>query len=447
MLKMVTTLRRSTLFLILAGMLSAVPIAGAITQEMPKQQPVTSPNNAEHRLSRRRPLHRPGSVSPVALIHSPVPDFLTGEAHVTVRGNSEAVIRLGVARDGVTLIELPANDFLFALHNGNSDLVTIDDSPSKATDHFIVLRAGSGFTLTKPSRAKHRRVLQRSQPSTSLIVQMRSGMVLTFMFYPVAQVAEQAHRCIISYDRAEVVAARLQAGLAVNLDGAEPASLPSPQAASAAPAGESSPAVTAILSPPPNTPTASAPAVPATLHGAEPAPQNNLTTRAAAEVAHTSSFAGHREINDDTPDTGAAARQALEAALKEPKAFRRRWMPARHGLSIAALPARDLGEHDRLIVIAVRNTSAAAVHLVPGQPEITLETTSDQGTPVQTERITKLQTETTLAGNTIPAGGTIYYAVVYTPPIMGAKQRLRVSVAQTSAADEPVTIDLSVAAR
>jgi hypothetical protein len=57
-------------------------------------------------------------------------------------------------------------DRFFAIHPGNSDLVTIDDSPTKATDHFLVMRAGSGFASPTIQANTGR------GPATSIIVQM-----------------------------------------------------------------------------------------------------------------------------------------------------------------------------------------------------------------------------------------------------------------------------------
>jgi hypothetical protein len=51
--------------------------------------------------------------------------------------------------------------------------------------------------------------------------------------------------------------------------------------------------------------------------------------------------------------------------------------------------------------------------------------------------------ETTVEDETIPPGKTEYYAVVYETPVMGARQRLRVSVGQITAADEPATVNLT----
>jgi hypothetical protein len=43
-------------------------------------------------------------------------------------------------------------------------------------------------------------------------------MVGTFLIYPVRELSQVAHRVVILYDRAEVLAARRAAGLAVNLE-------------------------------------------------------------------------------------------------------------------------------------------------------------------------------------------------------------------------------------
>ncbi|MGH9934733.1 MAG: hypothetical protein ACREAM_00715, partial [Blastocatellia bacterium] len=157
----------------------------------------------------------PVAPASVALVEQPRADYLSGEANVAVRGNQNPVIRLGLSPNGVTIIEFPVADRFFALHPGNSDLVTIDESPTKATDHFMVIRAGSGFA-SPATMANARRA-----PVTSIIAQMQSGLVITFLFYPVQQLAEQAHRVVVGYDRDEVIAARRAAGLAINLDGVE----------------------------------------------------------------------------------------------------------------------------------------------------------------------------------------------------------------------------------
>src|SRR5262249_33071858 len=152
------------------------------------------------------------SASSIRLVERAPADYLSGEANVAVRGNQNPVIKLGLSPNGATIIEFPASDKLFNIIPGNSNLVTIEESPTKETDRFIIVRPGDGFS-SPTTMAQARR-----QAATSVIVQMTSGLVITFLFYPVPQLAEQAHRVVVTYDRNEVIAARRAAGLAVNLD-------------------------------------------------------------------------------------------------------------------------------------------------------------------------------------------------------------------------------------
>src|SRR5262245_26752580 len=146
---------------------------------------------------------------PVEVVNNPAPEYRSGEVSVAVRGNENPIIRLGLAPNGVTLVEFPASDNFFAINPGNTDLVTIEDSPTKETDHFVVIRPGAGF-LPAAEGAK--------SPATSIIAQMSSGMVVTFLLYPARDIESNAHRCVVTYDREAVINARRAAGLAVNID-------------------------------------------------------------------------------------------------------------------------------------------------------------------------------------------------------------------------------------
>src|SRR6266496_4350139 len=84
-------------------------------------------------------------IPPVTVLNNP--EYLSGEASVNVAANSNPLIRIGIAQNGVTLIEFPASDKFFAVHAGNSDLVTVEKSPTLRRDHHLVLRAGSGFLV------------------------------------------------------------------------------------------------------------------------------------------------------------------------------------------------------------------------------------------------------------------------------------------------------------
>jgi hypothetical protein len=123
----------------------------------------------------------------VSIINNPTPEFRSGEASIAVRGNENPIIRLGLAPTGVTLIEFPASDRFFAINPGIGDLVTIEDSPTKDTDHFLAIRAGAGFLPFVESD-------NSAAPATSIIVQMSSGMTVTFLLYPVQDIEQNAHR-------------------------------------------------------------------------------------------------------------------------------------------------------------------------------------------------------------------------------------------------------------
>lgn len=352
--------------------------------------------------------------SSVALVEQPRADYLSGEANVAVRGNQNPVIRLGLSPNGVTIIEFPVADRFFALHPGNSDLVTIDESPTKATDHFMVIRAGSGFA-SPATMANARRA-----PVTSIIAQMQSGLVITFLFYPVQQLAEQAHRVVVGYDRDEVIAARRAAGLAINLDGIEE---------------EKSRTTSLRFSAPPT------------------APANETTT---ARVQATSSpiklVADTAQVDTSQPPVkldrkkGDPIRAALDEAAKSPKQFKR-WSDSTHGLSLSVSPVQEMDKRSQLVVIAVRNTKNSDARILPSQPEITVETIDDKGKPLHIEVVKKLGVQTTATNDVIPGGATAYYALAYESRTLGARQRLRVAVGQTIAADEPATAGLTSANR
>ena len=354
-----------------------------------------------------------GVTQPVAIVQQSAGDYLSGEANVTVKGNMNPIIRLGMSQNGVTMIEFPVADRFFAIHPGNSELVTIDESPTKATDHFLVLRAGSGFA--SPSVAAN---VGRG-PASSIIVQMQSGMVITFLIYPVPYLSQQAHRCVVSYDRNEVVSARRAAGLAVNLDGTV---LGTQQTASVrvAPAQTGAGATST----------------------AQPAVRTLDPVIAEIDTKQSPSKSNMKDGNDRT----RVAASALIEAVRAPYSFKK-WSESIHGLAISVSQVREVDNRSRLVVVAVRNTEATTIQVAPGAPDIYVQTLDKKGNPLQIEQIKKLGVETTTINSSIPAGATCYYALVYETPVLGASQRLRVSVAQVNAADEPSSAELGTSNR
>ena len=327
----------------------------------------------------------------------------------------------------------PAPDNFFAVHPGGSFLVTYDQSPTLASDHYLVFRAGKEFVA--PPEGSRRRL----EPLASISVQMQSGMFVTFLFYPVSHVSQMAHRCVVSYAREEVVAARRAVGLAVNLDGRDPRGS-QPPVTSQRIAADSSRGEAAQ--------TAGAVAVSPT--GAAQTDADTTTAQArtaSAEVILAQGSEADRQPNrrrssKKDRDVVSEARDALARAVKAPNIFTR-WSPLVHGLSVASLPPVEIDDRRRLTVVAVRNTTTAGLRLLPGQPELDIQTLDGSSRPVQIQPVEKLYTETSSLAAVIPAGATIYYAIVYETPTLSGQQRLRLTVAHAEAADEPVSADLT----
>jgi hypothetical protein len=102
----------------------------------------------------------------------------------------------------------------------------------------------------------------------------------------------------------------------------------------------------------------------------------------------------------------------------------------------------ELKEEFRVLLLAVKNAGAQPLKLVPGTPDLTLEMHDDKGSVINVQSIKPLHVEVSDTSVEVGAGRTVFYAIVYTPPVMGARQRLKIVVAQTNAADEPVSIAL-----
>ncbi len=353
------------------------------------------------------------STSSVSLVERAPADYLSGEANVAVTGNQNPVIKLGLSPNGATIIEFPASDKLFNIIPGNSNLVTVEESPTKETDRFVIVRPGDGFG-SPATMAQMRRA-----PASSVIVQMTSGLVITFLFYPVPQLAEQAHRVVVTYDRNEVIATRRAAGLAVNLDSA----------------GEDKTRSTASLR------------VAAPLNSAKPAgagaPQPPEKSSEKSDERPGSKSQPAEQPDQKRGDLYGVAGEALSEAIKSPERFKK-WGDSAHGLSISTPLVRELDARLQMAVFAVRNTNKADARIVPGQPEIYVQTSTADDRLVTVDSIRKLAMQTTAMEGLIPGKGTAYYAVVYEAPILGARQRLRVAVGKTTAADEPAMASLNV---
>jgi hypothetical protein len=339
----------------------------------------------------------PGSAPPpVSIINNPTPEFRSGEVSIAVRGNENPIIRLGLASTGVTLIEFPAADRFFAINPGMGDLVTIEDSPTKETDHFFVIRAGAGFLPFVDSE-------KSAVPVTSIIVQMSSGMTVTFLLYPVRDIERNAHRCVVTYDRDAIVKARLAAGLATNLDRRDDKNMSKQIGLSVR---------------------------------MTPAEVDSPTLRSPS----SSIYADDRK-NGDKPKKEEPTSNALLTDVSFPSSDEK-WSERLHGLKIV-IQSRGVDENRRQLLVAVHNTLTKPVQIVPGYPDLFIHTYNNKGQVLHAESLKYRKVESAAPDGVIQPGRIVRFLITYQAPVLGAKQRLGVAVAQTNAADEPVMMELT----
>ncbi len=142
-------------------------------------------------------------------------DFQVGQGAINVQIadiTADTTIRLGLAPGGVTVVEFPADDFIFATYPGDENFVTLDPAMvqrQRPTDP-LVFRPGAGFAA--PAAGPN-----LTPPYGHITVQMVSGVVFTFHIYPVRELRHSTTRVSLTYQVADVVAARARAGLPDNL--------------------------------------------------------------------------------------------------------------------------------------------------------------------------------------------------------------------------------------
>jgi len=344
------------------------------------------------------------------------PPYLPGEVKMAVKAGEHPVIRLALAGSGVTVVEFPATDRFVGLHPPqNGDWVVIENSPTLKTDHHVVLRAGKDL-------------MNATGAAASLSVQMCSGLLVTIWLYPVKMVWSQTHRFVLSYDRDDILAARQRAGLAVNLCESEKTETLVAAANDASSAKPSS-----------NTPTPSPPpAAPAqnSENQAQPqeAPRLESQPAAAEQIRDKLSEKREKRLRE--------LRNMLGDVVVNPKSFKD-WTDATNGLSVAT-KIRDLDDDTQVALVAVKNVEDdEALRIMTGHPELVVQTLDKKGRIIQLESVKKLDEASSTTNNIIPAKSTVYYAIAFSPPILGKLQRLRVTVGQRNAADDPAIANLS----
>jgi hypothetical protein len=395
------------------------------------QKPAPTPNqltNAAPCVPRLppKPIKRPAVQTVFPAPVEPAAEFFVGEAMVEVT-KDQTVVRLAMAQHASVLIELPANDGPRYIIPGDPEMVTVDEKALERNKRAIIVRPGSLFVVPPPNHKSR-------VPAATVTAQMRSGLVVTFLFYPVADLAQNVHRCVLSYQRDEVVARRRAAGLPVNLDQKEQGG-EKPTGQSGAPASISvEPAEvkvrdgdhfynSGVIPKLENTPKPSEVKLTATpVSNGTPAPLPIETTN----------------INERAV---AAAKNQLARAIAEPGAFKN-WTRPVHGIALAVRQEGDLNQNFRILLLAVKNASTKPLKLIPGTPDLILEMHDDKGKVINVQSIKPLYIEASDMNSEIAAGETVYYAIAYAPPLMGVQHRLKIIVAQTNAADGPASIAL-----
>jgi hypothetical protein len=397
----------------LAALLTFAPAAQAGLQGGQKKKIKAENGKSEKDKAEKSKAERVFVAGPVPTSNQTIngSPYLAGEVKVIVRGEQNPVVRIGMAQTGVTLVEFPEGDKFFAIHPPeNGDLVRIEKSPSMRADHHLVLRAGQDLA-------------NASGPAASITVQMRSGLNVILWLYPVKFVTQQTHRLVISYDHVEIVTARSAAGLAVNLgEDRETEARPVKEIA------------VAVAQAPQGAEGQTSPDAPAAAPVSEPAP---ISEQAADKQ--------EEKENVDAGKTGAALKKALNDAMADPKSFKS-WSTPAHGLSVST-KARELDERTRIALVAVKNVEDVPLQILPGHPDLIVETVNEKGKTIQLENIRKQLQEASAKSDVIPARTTVYYAVAFATPILGKRQRLRVTVGQRNAADDPVGVSVTSNAR
>src|SRR5258706_6643116 len=285
------------------------------------QQPTPTPTPAKPLVQRRccgqRFPNRVVTHTPTPQTTPAAPDFFVGDAKVDVT-KDETVVRLAMAQHGSVLIELPANDGPRYIIPGDPEMATVDEKALERNKRAIVVRPGTLFVPPLPNH-------KARTPAATVTAQMRSGLVVTFLFYPVEDLAQNVHRCVLSYNRDEVVARRRAAGLPVNLDTESRGEMAEQSAAPISIAVDGP-----IEDKKENVP-AKASATPLPIVETKPVSSSEPAAKSVESVSLPESA---KETKPNAPkEVVTATQQTLDLAKQKPKQFKH-WTKPSHGLSL-----------------------------------------------------------------------------------------------------------------
>lgn len=392
------------------------PLKKRIRQLQAKNIP---PKTAEKSVIANPVLLNPSNA--VTVVNQAETDFLSGEASVAVNPKQPTIIRLGLAQNAVSIVEFPASDGIYYIHEGNPKFASVFQSPTKETDRSITIYPGEGFVAARDGNG--------ANPSATITLQMRSGLVLILELVPVSDLRKNAHRCVVNYNRDEVVAARRAAGLAFNLgEDVKISNQPNTRANSKLVSGAVNPSDETV---------------------AENTDKNESPSfiQTSLEVSRGSiSRKSNADKSKQKPRTALElsrfVNRRLAECLKNPAKNLGVWSEAKNGLTLAVSSVTEIDAEQRLVIVAVRNETTANLRLVPGTPELEVQTTDEQGNALSVERLERTYVETTSLEGLVLPGSVSYYALVYRAPVMGASQRLKVLVSHREAADSPTVAAL-----
>lgn len=350
-------------------------------------------------------------MAPVSIVNLAEPDYLSGEASVTVNPKQPTVIRLGLAQNAVSIVEFPASDGIYYIHEGNPKFASVFQSPTKETDRSITVYPGESFL---PSRD--------GSTAAAISLQMRSGLVLILEFVPVPDLRKNAHRCVITYDRESVISARRTAGLAYDLGGATMPVVP-----------VNSRAISKLVGLAPS---------PTPRSSEEPPDKDPPINSAYAELGNSRNARGKGSGTKTEGEISTLANRKLAESLRDPRKHLGTWSKPQHGLELAVSRVTELDTESLVVVVAIRNITASNLRLVPGSPELQIQTIDTGGNVIQTTRLDVRYLESTTLEGLLQPGSTAYYALVYKAPILGTNQNVRVMIAHREAADAPITSNL-----
>lgn len=377
--------------------------------------------------------------------------YESGDVTVNVTGNSTPTVRLGLAQGAFISVEFPSEDRIFAIHPGDPDLVTFDETFAQKKYHFAVFRPGSNFVAPDKGHG----------PQTTIGVQMDSGLFVIFVIYPVKNVSENAHRCAISYKRDVIVGQRRAAGLQTDLIDGMPKDVAVPP--------KKDPVRSTIVTPsvePPATPAQPipdpqlkpVPAPPASRikepAKSAPEPQPEPTQKSALGDAWTGAKDEKKGFGWFGLKKGKAKEKEVEQGIKvldQPvtetvmagsSSGRPTYSAGGHGLQATVWEGQGTPE-TMVVLVEVKNISAKGLKLMADHPEVSVETIGQRARRLNIEAVVGKQIKGVPTDFWLNAGVSALMEVRFARPTIGVSQRLVVSVGHTLAADAPVNIYLT----